>query len=307
MKTKILFMIILSLSLYFYGCSTSISLGIQSFNVANEKGDSLTFYLGSKEEGLSNKLLVMIQGSGNESIKRRFGWGIEAASLGYDILYIEKYAFDDSLLFLQSDCRERRIEDIQFALNFIEMNVYKSNLEEIFLFADSEGGAFIPELAYNNKLVKRAIILATGGYEQSKQFEILLEKEKDEDYKGFLTLNGIITKEDLQKQYDIIKNNPSSEKIWLGHSYKYWNSFLWYNPENIIEKLDIPILHIIGERDRSVPVESIEYLMERFKHKKNLEYHIIPDLDHSFTDSNGNKQFNKVLKEIVLPWYKSTN
>jgi len=82
---------------------------------------------------------------------------------------------------------------------------------------------------------------------------------------------------------------------------------LWYNPEEIIEKIDTPILHIIGERDRSVPVESIEYLMKRYNHKKNLEFHIIPDLDHSFTDSNGNKQFNKVLKEIVLPWYKSTN
>jgi len=307
MKTKILFLIILPLSFYFYGCSTSVSLGIQTFNVANEKGDSLTFYLGSKEDGLSNKLLVMIQGSGNESIKRRFGWGIEAASLGYDILYLEKYAFNDSLLFIQSDCRERRLGDIQFALNYIEKNAYKNSLEEIFLFADSEGGALVPELAYNNSIVKRAIILATGGYEQSKQFEILFEKEKNENYKGFLTANGITSKEDLQNQYDVIKNNPSSEQIWLGHSYKYWNSYLWYNPEEIIEKIDTPILHIIGERDRSVPVESIEYLMKRYNHKKNLEFHIIPDLDHSFTDSNGNKQFNKVLKEIVLPWYKSTN
>ena len=307
MKTKILFLIILSLSIYFYGCSASVSLGIQSFNVTNEKGDSLTFYLGSKEDGLSKKLLVMIQGSGNESIKRRFGWGVEAASLGYDILYLEKYAFNDSLLFLQTDCRERRLEDIQFALNYIEKNAYKNSLEEIFLFADSEGGALVPELASNNNRIKRAIILATGGYEQSKQFELLLEKEKNENYKGFLTSNGITSKEYLQKQYSIIKNNPSSEQFWLGHSYKYWNSFLWYNPDEIIEKLDIPLLHIIGGRDRSVPVESIEYLMERFKHKTNLEFHIIPDLDHSFTDSNGNKQFNRVLKEIVLPWYKSTN
>ncbi len=76
MKTKILFLIILPLSFYFFGCSTSVSLGIHTFNVANEKSDSLTFYLGSREEELSNKLLVMIQGSGNESIKRRFGWGI---------------------------------------------------------------------------------------------------------------------------------------------------------------------------------------------------------------------------------------
>ncbi len=307
MKNKILFLILFLLSINFYGCSTSIKLSIQGFNVVNENGDPLTFYLASNEKGLSNKLLVMIQGSGHESIKKRFGWGAEATTLGYDILYLEKYAFNDLKLFIKSDSRQRRLADIQFAINYIKKNIYQNKLKEIFLFADSEGGTLVPELAYNNALVKRAVILAAGGFEQSKQFEILLEKEKKEHYKGFLTTNGITSKADLQNQYNIIKSNPSSKKSWLGHSYKYWNSYLWYNPDQILEKLDIPILHIIGERDRNVPVKSIKYLMERFKHKKNLEYHIIPGLDHSFIDSNGNKQMDKVLKEIVLPWYKSTN
>jgi esterase/lipase len=306
MKRIIIFLFLLSLSFFINNCSTSISLGIQIFNVTEDNGDSLTFYLGSKEKGLSNKLLVMIQGSGNESIKKRFGWGVEAATLGYDILYLEKYAFEDSLLFIKSDCRQRRLKDIQFALNYIENNAYKNNLEEIFLFADSEGGALVPELAYNNNLIKRAVILATGGYEQSKLFEVLFEKEKKENYRGFLISSGINSEEDLQRKYSDIKSNPSINKFWLGHSYYYWNSYLWYNPDEIIEKLEIPILHIIGERDRSVPVESVEYLKEKFKDKTNLQFRIIPDLDHSFVDPQGNKQFGKVLKEIILPWYKST-
>lgn len=306
MQRKIIFLFILALSVYISNCSTLISLGIKTYNVTNAEGDTLTFYLGSKEEGLSNKILVMIQGSGNESIKRRFGWGIEAATLGYDILYLEKYAFNDSLLFIKSDCRQRRLNDIQFAINYIKNNVYNNDLEEIFLFADSEGGALVPELAFNNIVVKRAIILATGGYEQAKQFEILLEKEQKGNYKGFLTLSGITSNEDLQRQYNNVKKNPSKDKLWLSHSYKYWNSYLWYNPDAIIEKLDIPILHLIGERDKSVPVESVKYLQERFKHKTNLRIIIIPGLDHSFIDSSGNKQFGRILKEIVLPWYNST-
>ncbi|MBT8380584.1 MAG: alpha/beta hydrolase [Ignavibacteria bacterium] len=306
MKRLIILLFLLSLSFFINNCSASISLGIQSFNVTQDNGDSLTFYLGSKEKGFSNKLLVMIQGSGNESIKKRFGWGVEAATLGYDILYLEKYAFEDSLLFIKSDCRERRLKDIQFALNYIENNVYKNNLEEMFLFADSEGGALVPELAQNNNLIKRAVILATGGYEQSKQFEVLFEKEKKENYVGFLISSGINSKEDLQSRYSDIRSNPSKDKFWLGHSYYYWNSYLWYNPNKIIEKLEIPILHIIGERDSSVPVESVEYLKEKFRNKTNLQFRIIPDLDHSFVDSKGNKQFNKVLIEIILPWYKGT-
>jgi len=110
----------------------------------------------------------------------------------------------------------------------------------------------------------------------------------------------------LVKQFEIIKNNTSNDIFWLGNSYNYWNSYLWYNPDEIIESLNIPILLLIGERDRQVAVESVIYLQERFKHKTNLQIKIIPDLDHSFIDSNGNKQFGKVLKEMVLPWYKST-
>ncbi|MHC1739148.1 MAG: dienelactone hydrolase family protein [Ignavibacteriaceae bacterium] len=288
------------------GCSNSISLGIKTFTIANDEGDELIFYLGAKEESLSNKLLVMIQGSGSESIKKRFGWGIEAATLGYDILYLEKYAFNDSLLFIKSDCRERRLNDIQFVINYVKNNIYKDKLEEIFLFADSEGGAHVPELAFRNPIIKRAIIIATGGFEQSRQFELLLEKEKRDNYKGFLTKSGITSREDLLNQFEIMRNNPSSDKYWLGNSYKYWNSYLWYNPAEIIETLKIPILMIIGERDRNVPVESVRDLHERFMHKTNLQIKIIPDLDHSFTDSNGDKQFGKILKQIVLPWYKST-
>ena len=306
MKTKIFFLIIIPLFLFFYGCNTSISLGIQTFKVANEKGDSLTFYLATNNNNLSNKLLVMVQGSGRNSIKRRFGWGVEAATLGYDILYLEKYAYNDSVLFVKSDCRERRLNDVRFVINYVEKNIYKSKLGEIFLIADSEGGALVPELAYNNKKIKKAIILSSGGFEQSKQFELLLKKEKKENYKGFLSLNGISSQNDLEKQFKIIKNNPSENKLWLGHSYKYWNSYLWYNPDNIIDSLTIPILILIGDRDRNVPVESVKYLQKKYKHKSNITIKILNGLDHQYKDAKGSRQFSKVLKENILPWYKST-
>jgi len=294
------------LSLYLCGCSISISLDIQAYNIANDDGDTLTFYLATNNNNLSNKLLVMVQGSGRSSIKRRFGWGAEAATLGYDILYLEKYAYNDSLLFVKSDCRERRLGDIKFAINYITNDVYKNSLSELFIIADSEGGAIVPELAFHNKKIKRVIILSSGGYEQSKQFELLLEKEQKDNYKGFLILNGITSKKDLEKQFEIIKGTPSENKFWLGHSYKYWNSYLWYNPDKIIDSLKIPILIIIGDRDRNVPVESVEFLQEKYKHKINLTIKIVTDLDHQFMDSKGNRQFSRVLKEIILPWYKST-
>lgn len=87
-------------SIILVGCGYNFNVGIKRYNITNPQGDSLFFYIGHKENAEpSNKLLVMIQGSGRESIQRRFGWGVEGAALGYDILYMEKYAFDDSLKF----------------------------------------------------------------------------------------------------------------------------------------------------------------------------------------------------------------
>jgi pimeloyl-ACP methyl ester carboxylesterase len=282
-------------------------LDIKAYNIKNNDNDTLAFYLATNNNKLSDKLLVMVQGSGRNSIKRRFGWGAEAATLGYDILYLEKFAYNDSLLFVKSDCRERRLNDIHFVINYVTKNIYKNKLVEIFIIADSEGGALVPELAYNNKKVRRAIILSSGGFEQARQFKLLLNKENEGNYKGFLSLNGISSQSDLEKQFKIIKDNPSENKLWLGHSYKYWNSYLWYNPDNIIDSLTIPILILIGDKDRYVPVESVKYLQKKYKYKTNITIKILKGLDHQYKDSKGNRQFSKVLKDIILPWYKSTS
>ncbi len=306
MKTK-RYVISIMFSITLIGCSHNISVGIKSFCITNQQGDSLFFYLGKKDgsEGM-DKLLVMVQGSGRESIKRRFGWGIEAAGLGYDILYMEKYAFDDSTKFMHSDCRERRIDDINTILKYVIDSLYNGKLKEVLIFADSEGGVLAPEIAVKNSIVKRMIIMGNGGLSGDEKIRLVFEKEIKSNTKGYFRLSGIETKEQLESLLSEIKNNATINKLFLGYTYKYWNSYIYYDIDSFYDKLSIPTIVIVGENDASIPVESVTRLQERYKDRKNLSFYVIPNVNHFFIDSEGNNKFSKVLKDVIYPWYKST-
>jgi hypothetical protein len=47
-------------------------------------------------------------------------------------------------------------------------------------------------------------------------------------------------------------------------------------------------------------------LKERYKDRNNFSFHVIPGVDHSLVDSEGNKKFSEVYRSIILPWLKAT-
>ncbi len=286
-------------------CSRSINLSFEKYEVANLRGEKLYFYIAKKPNTESgNKLLVMIQGSGRWSIQRRFGLGAEASLFGFDILYLEKYAFDDKKLFRETDCRERRVEDIKFVINHVLNDIYKGKVNELAIVADSEGGIIAPEVALSIKEAAHLLILGMGGYSQSKEFEILFEKELNQREEWMFEKAGIYNRGQLMEKFEEIRNNPTVEKSWLGHTYKRWNSYLFYSPEEFMSQLKISTMFIIGENDKSVPVESVKYLMEKLKDRDNFRFHIISGVDHSFTNSKGNNKMPEIIKTIIIPWYK---
>jgi len=141
----------------------------------------------------------------------------------------------------------------------------------------------------------------------TEKIKILFEKEKKLKYPGYLTLSGIKNKEQIDSLLNDIKNNPTTKKRFLGSTYKYWNSYIFYDTDSFYDKLTIPTLVIIGEKDMSVPCESVSFLKEKYKNNKNFSCYIIPDLDHSLMDSKGNKHFKDVLTDYVLPWLENNS
>jgi pimeloyl-ACP methyl ester carboxylesterase len=301
------YVILILAAVLFPGCTASYNVGFERNMLVKPNGDSLKYFIGHRENAEpSEKLLIMIQGSGRESIARRFGWGIEAAGLGYDILYLEKFAFEDSLLFFQTDTRERRYDDITSVMKYVENVIYKGRLKEIMIIADSEGGVIAPEITANNKKVNKLLVLSNGGLSGTEKTHIILEKEKKNNYNGYLTSSGISTDELLDSLLRDIKQNPTTDKSFLGNSYKYWNSYIYYDIDSQYEKITVPTLIIIGENDYSIPVESVTILREKLKGKKNFSFHIVPDANHFLIDSKGNRLFPEIMKNIIYPWFKST-
>lgn len=103
MKVLVFLFSVVFISTCFFGCS---SIPIGGYKSVNADGDTLLYYLAQKDyesQKLNDKLLILIQGSGRESISSRFGWSARGIDLGYDVLFLEKYAYDDSVKFERSE------------------------------------------------------------------------------------------------------------------------------------------------------------------------------------------------------------
>ena len=304
LRTTYIFFFLLALGIAGGACSRSTKLSFRPGRVTLAKADSLQYYLARKsEKELQKKLLVFIQGSGNDSIKNYFGYGTEAAQLGFDILYLEKYRFNVDSAFRRTDTRERRVNDITKAVRHVIDNEYKGELEELAIIADSEGGVIAPEIATKIPETSFVLIIGAGGMTQERELHTLL-RQNSTGARVFFKRAGISDPSQLKTQFEDIYADPSPKRFWMGHSYAYWNSYLPYSPEEHLRKLTMPVMYIIGERDEIVPVESVTYLKEKFADKKNFSFHVVADADHRFVNSKGKQLMPVVIRTYVLPEYR---
>ena len=117
--------------------------------------------------------------------------------------------------------------------------------------------------------------------------EVLLEQ---------LSFQAPAWKDDITKTLDSLKNgkidenyNPLFGSIFGGSKQSFLISWMQYNPQNEIKKLNIPILIINGTKDIQVPVLDAELL-----HKANQksELQIIEHMNHVFKEVKGDRNDN---------------
>lgn len=289
------------------GCLKSLGLGphiemtIRGTSFSPAPGERLEFYIGGRSDAPpSDKLIVMIQGSGEGSIRERFGYGAEAVTLGYDVIYLEKYAWDNGATFRRTDSRTRRLQDIRSALRFIIDSVYGGSAKTIGIISDSEGGVIAPDVAESIPETKWMVVLGAGGMAQSEELETLFRQNPT----PFSRL-GISTIEQLRAQFDRMRANPSGDSIWYGHSWLYWSSYLDYSATPTISRLKIPSIFVMGGRDRNVPIESFRELRSSVGRLENVTFHIVEQADHSFRDPEGDSLFESVIRDVIQPWYRN--
>jgi len=228
-------------------------------------------------------VMVLINGSGCQDFSIRLASFFSHYSFPLNVYYLEKpYVLKDadgrvcSHAFYRMDYLEKRIAD---TLAFIDEEPVLSELPKhsVALLGFSEGGTVAVQVAsQSHKIGWLATAGSGGGMSQSEEFLLFAEK-------GIPPYSQPYSKDILLKEYAAIQRYPNSlEKVFFGHPYRYWSSYLFFNPLEIYAKLTIPILSAMGELDDCVPVESGRVLQKYFLEHRNKHFTYIeyPGANH---------------------------
>lgn len=104
-------------------------------------------------------------------------------------------------------------------------------------------------------------------------------------------------KEEVQKNLETLKNGTTFElknqmltSLFRASVQPYMISWIKYNPQTEIKKLQIPTLLINGDKDIQVSVQEAQLLQQA---KLNAQLHIIQNMNHVFKEIKGDDAENK--------------
>jgi alpha/beta superfamily hydrolase len=104
-------------------------------------------------------------------------------------------------------------------------------------------------------------------------------------------------KEEVEKNLAILKSGSPFElknqmlaSLFRASVQPYMISWIKYNPQNEIKKLQIPSLLINGDKDIQVSVQDAQLLQQA---KPNAQLQIIPNMNHIFKEIKGDDEENK--------------
>ena len=148
----------------------------------------------------------------------------------------------------------------------------------------SEGGAVAPAIAAQIPQINGLVVLGDGGMKGLDAFRIW----------------GKRTGTDFDEIYKVVTENPVTDKFIGPYTYRYWKENLDEEPMQFLAGLDIPVYYAMGEKDGSVPLESLQYLQDEFVklNKDNLTVKIYPDCKHDLEDSKGDSHLKEFMTDV---------
>lgn len=167
-----------------------------------------------------------------------------------------------------------------------QVNSITPKPRNIVLVGVSEGAIPAVKIAATSPSITHLAIIGSGGYSMRKSLATLKQRNAIEF--------------DVDSGWEKITSDPYSiEKDWYGNPYRWWSDIMDIDPLPDFLKLNIPILVGIGEKDESVPVESVRLLETKFNEegKRNLTIKVYPDSDHRLT-ANGISHRSEFFVEL---------
>ncbi|MDO9011192.1 MAG: alpha/beta hydrolase [Gallionella sp.] len=158
--------------------------------------------------------------------------------------------------------------------------------KNVVLVGVSEGALTATKVAWLSPAITHLAIIGSGGNSMRKSLATLKQR-------GAILF-------DVESGWKKISADPRSiEKDWYGNPYRWWSDIMDIDPLPDFLKLNIPIIVGIGEKDESVPVESVLLLESKFKEagKNNLILKVYPESDHRL-NGNGISHRNEFFAEL---------
>lgn len=248
--------------------SETLQIGGSTYNLITYKTESanLTSPL---------RTLFYVGGSGCASLSVYLAPYFASLPAGFEVVALEKQGVTKSSLgtsctdeFWNNYTYDKLIERNTAVLNFVK----KRTSDGIFaIVGTSEGGPIALELAAHNSDISKVVVIAAGGMPQREELEVLAMETG--------TLHSI------QEALKRVDEDPTNfDKRTLGFPNPYWASVLDRDPKTHIKKISQPVLIVIGEKDKNVPVLSAQ---TADNHLAQSELLIWPNADHIFKTPSG--------------------
>ncbi|MCA1041648.1 alpha/beta fold hydrolase [Bacillus infantis] len=192
--------------------------------------------------------------------------------------------------------QEETVEDANLAVGRL-LAEKEIDHDQIFVLGHSQGGFALPLILENDKQdnIKGAIGVAGP----AGKFQDLLLWQMEEAVKRAEKMNAPAeqlqaVKANLalyQEQFTIL-NNPDYSKDNIPASFKLQNPYWWfdlrdYEPTELAEKQDVPMLLLQGGKDIQVPASELDEWKKALADREDVDYKLYPDMFHMLGNYGG--------------------
>jgi pimeloyl-ACP methyl ester carboxylesterase len=294
-------------ALVFVCCSCGgVRVGAIQHQITAADGQTIVAYdlvRGKSQKVLAHPRAVFcyVQGSEYKSVIDHIGMVASAVIFGSRAILVEKKGCSmdtvDMETAIRFDDKQTRTSDYKTVLDTLLKDLPGDI--PVILVGGSEGGDIAATVADNPHITHLIMICAGGGMSQAEEFRQFVQEKP-----GYLGCKDVAALDSILHE---IETSSDSLKLWAGHPYKRWNSYLRDSSLSYLQNIKIPTLLVHGDADGNVPVESTRSLYAQLiaKGKTNFTYIEYPHLDHSLVDVRDGKSRYPYLEVDIIKWLKT--
>ncbi|MBA3816390.1 MAG: alpha/beta hydrolase [Parachlamydiaceae bacterium] len=282
-----------NLFLIFFVLCTIQLFSLEKLAIQRADQSLIDAYLTIPQDVEQFPLILLVQGSDAETvINNHKALADRFNPYGIAILSAEKRGINadgkDTPQFIEFDFFEYRLQDFSTILQALDHGLIKKWNGALIILGGSEGGKIAPKLAlqFPSHVVGVILIGSGGGLSFGEELKFQIETSLNNMnlvYKFCFKIRDILIPRKIDAKYLKILEQPDSLEMWYEKTFRWWASYLKYDPLPEMLQINIPIYMIHGALDPKIPVESADAVKAAFDEasKHNITYVCYSDLEHS--------------------------